>query len=550
LGGKRRQAPYWQSDRQFPAQRTAMTADVPRARLSELAARFGDALGEDAARCQALLSEACGDGFGEECAVLLTAIEHGVTGDLLRGRHSSETPGALLNRLCSRLEADAGLSSYPSRWSVECWALALRVVPESDRLMIVRVEGLAPLIELAGADGVITTAELNHLIGEAKSRGVSETDARAYLTKYAATRGWQIERPQNQQVNGSPSPPASRSLISPQREPQPQPQPQPQPFSSPGSTTPQSASPLHRPASFPWIGAAVASLAAAGIFLLIATIRQQPQGPTPAVSSSPTDIAKQARRDDAEGQQQATERQRAAAAERQRQQEAERQRAELADRDQRTYNAAKGSLYALRAYLSDCSVCAFAVEARTEISKLVDAEQEERTYNASRGNLYALRAYVNICKICTFESAARTEISTLETPVPRRRASSIVLCGRSVDYVIDATGANEAYRSFLGVWTGAAWNSRICGGLIVETTENDGNGRIRYIYGPLPGQQFPWKEQQHPARIQFGELTFQDEDGGNFKFKLAGSNVLNANFLSINGLSLHAVLTREPSSVP
>jgi hypothetical protein len=71
-----------------------LIADVPRARLSELAARFGDGLGEDAARCEALLAEACGDGFGEECAALVAAVEQGIAGDLLRGRHGNEPPRA------------------------------------------------------------------------------------------------------------------------------------------------------------------------------------------------------------------------------------------------------------------------------------------------------------------------------------------------------------------------------------------------------------------------------------------------------------------------
>jgi hypothetical protein len=179
--------------------------------------------------------------------------------------------------------------------------------------------------------------------------------------------------------------------------------------------------------SFLWIVAALAGLAAIGIIVLIATTRQQPQAPPQATPSARSDTAEQVRRAEAE-RQQAADRQRAADAERQRQQEAERQRAELTDREQRAYYAAKGNLDALRAYLSNCSVCAFATEARTEISRLVNAEQEERAYNASRGNKYALQAYVNTCTVCTFASAARSEISKLDQPV--------VPCGGNADYQV------------------------------------------------------------------------------------------------------------------
>jgi len=189
-------------------------------------------------------------------------------------------------------------------------------------------------------------------------------------------------------------------------------------------------------------------------------------------------------------------------------------------------------------------------EARSEISRLQIADQEERTYNVSRGNQYALQAYVNTCTVCTFASAARSEIVTLEAAQPKRRASSIVICGRLVNYVVDATGVAEPYRSFLGVWTGAAWNSRICGGLIVGSVENNGTARITYIYGPMPGSQFSWKQQSPTAVIRNGQLTFQDEELGNFIFRLSEQNILRGHFTSARKVTLDAVLTRDLSSVP
>src|SRR5678809_113631 len=62
-------------------------------------------------------------------------------------------------------------------------------------------------------------------------------------------------------------------------------------------------------------------------------------------------------------------------------QQQQQRRAELADREQGTYNAARGNLSALRAYINACTVCAFEADARGEISRLQTADQEERTYN-------------------------------------------------------------------------------------------------------------------------------------------------------------------------
>src|SRR5580704_10118133 len=89
-----------------------------------------------------------------------------------------------------------GFSADLARWGVESWAVALGVVAGGNTLATFKMEGLVPLIDLAGADGTITDAELNHLVLEAKTRGVSEADARAYLTKYAAARGWRLGSPQ------------------------------------------------------------------------------------------------------------------------------------------------------------------------------------------------------------------------------------------------------------------------------------------------------------------------------------------------------------------
>lgn len=222
----------------------------------------------------------------------------------------------------------------------------------------------------------------------------------------------------------------------------------------------------------------------------------------------------------------------------------------LTAREQLDYSAARGNLAALQAYVNTCTICAYQAAARSEIATFQTSQQEERTYNAARGNQQALQAYVNTCTVCAFVGAARSEIASLEASRPKRHAGSSVICGRAVDYVIDATGVAEPYRSFLGVWTGATWNSRICGGLIVAGADNGGTARTVYIYGPLAGSQFPWKQQSPPAVIHAGQLTFQDEEMGKFVFSLSEPNILHGHFTSARGVVLDAVLSRDLSSVP
>jgi hypothetical protein len=478
-------------------------ADVPRMKLSELVGRFGPGLSGNARRCKALLADVCGNQYRAECAVLITAVEEGVAGDLLST--SSGLPvEVLLGRLSDRLQANRGVSADLARWGVESWAVALGVAAGGDTLAKFRMDGLVPLIDLAGAEGRISEAQLNHLIAEAKTRGVSEADARAYLAAYAVARGWQHGGPQRRGPNAPAQP-----------FPSPKPPPQPQPTYPP------------RNQSLRWAAAGFAALAAIAVIVAIVQTNQ-PQPPTPVAPTPTTRTPRPMPPADTPQQQRQTD----------------------ADREQRAYNAAHGDLRALKAYVDSCVACAYAPDARQEISKLETAEEEERTYNAARGNKYLLQAYIDTCALCTYKSAALAEIATLENAQPKRISSSTVICGHPISYVIDATGATEPYRSFLGVWTGAAWNSRICGGLIVQSVDNNGSASITYVYGPLPGVQFPWKRQSPNALIRYGQLTFQDEENGNFTFRLAEQNVLHGHFVSVRGVTLDAVLTREMSSVP
>ena len=128
-------------------------------------------------------------GSGGECAVLVVAVDEGVAGELLSS--SSGLPVQMLldrlsqrssgssRRLCPILR-DGAWSPGRSPWA--SW-------PGAVRWRRSKWTALAPLIDLAGADGSISATELDHLLLEAKTRGVSETDARGYLLKYAG-RPW------------------------------------------------------------------------------------------------------------------------------------------------------------------------------------------------------------------------------------------------------------------------------------------------------------------------------------------------------------------------
>jgi len=254
----------------------------------------------------------------------VAAAEEGVARELLSS--SSGLPEeVLLERLSQRLHANRGVSSDLARWSVESWAIALGVVAGGSTLATFKMDGLIPLIDLAGADGGISAAELEHLILEAKTRGVSEADARAYLSNYATSRGWQ--------VGAVPQTPPS-------------PAPQPQAFSPPGPAIPQPAPDR----TFRWIAVSVIGLAAIVLIVLVARVTEQPQLPPPATAPIPAPAPAAPIPDTGKQQQ--------------------------AERERRAYNAARGNISALQVYLNGCTVCAFAPDARSEIAALETPKPE------------------------------------------------------------------------------------------------------------------------------------------------------------------------------
>jgi hypothetical protein len=125
----------------------------------------------------------------------------------------------------------------------------------------------------------------------------------------------------------------------------------------------------------------------------------------------------------------------------------------------------------------------------------------------------------------------------------RGQAAQAVLCGRTVSFDLPAAAPND--EGFVGVWSGGTWNANTCGALIVQRTDRD-RAEVIYIYGPSgPHSRMPWNSLYRTALIAGNELTFRDNEGGSFSFRLNG-RTLGASFRDSKGHSLHATLGKEP----
>jgi hypothetical protein len=539
----------------------SLTSDLPRARLTELVARYGEGASRDPQRCAKLLDEACRGEFPEKRAALVAAVERGVTIEL--ASVTSEPRGLLLDRLTHRLVSDGAASRDLARWSTECWALALGAIPEGDRprLLIIAFDELASRMRQAGSDGTIAAADVDRLVGEAVKRGIDEADARAYASVYPAARGWHIitdakvpvtqtpvtpklaTAPRTAAVKAtpgpmSPSPPPHQVLDDPPRA---------------GISSPElsAVAPRNRwrLAIIAVIGLVVVALLGVSAIMThqraggISVSQGEPRANQPVRSPEATETDRLQSQLQAERKQLEAQRKQLESERQQQKATAEQEEALLAMRDQHNYEVARGDINALQAYVNNCRVCTYQAAARSEIADLTLADSEASMYRQSLGNMEALRNYIRNCKLCSFRDAAIAQIERLES-LQQPQSGSIVLCGNSVDYQIYPAGGSISAQPFLGIWTGAAWNRRTCGGLIIERVDNDGAADGLYVYGPLPGEHFPWKKQPITGRIGSRILSFQDEDGGHFTFQLDGESRLLGHFISPRGATLDATLVK------
>ena len=98
--------------------------DLPRQKLCEIIAKYGQSLCETPRRCEALLRDLCGQ-YRQEIFVLVSALKEGVATELLNSRKIPHE--VIQERLTRKLQDHLGLAEEPARWAVDSWALALRV---------------------------------------------------------------------------------------------------------------------------------------------------------------------------------------------------------------------------------------------------------------------------------------------------------------------------------------------------------------------------------------------------------------------------------------
>jgi WD40 repeat protein len=100
--------------------------DVPRETLKRILEQYGHDVCDDARRCEALLRDFCGE-YRREIFVLISALQHGVVGDLRT--MSAQLPfSVVMPRLAADLHETTALSESAARWAVRAWAEALGLV--------------------------------------------------------------------------------------------------------------------------------------------------------------------------------------------------------------------------------------------------------------------------------------------------------------------------------------------------------------------------------------------------------------------------------------
>ena len=104
--------------------------DLPRQKLCELIAKYGESLCDEPLRCEGLLRDLCGQ-YRLEVNVLIDAIKERITTDL-RSSSDSVPLEVTLARLTKRFQDHRGATSETARWVVESWALALGKISVHD----------------------------------------------------------------------------------------------------------------------------------------------------------------------------------------------------------------------------------------------------------------------------------------------------------------------------------------------------------------------------------------------------------------------------------
>jgi len=108
------------------------TPREPRESLRKLVMRYGQDLGRDSRRCEALLRDVCSS-YKKEIFALSSAVREGIPAELLSV--ASGVPlKTLLPRFAKRLQENVGFPAELCQWTVESWAYALGLIARKDLL--------------------------------------------------------------------------------------------------------------------------------------------------------------------------------------------------------------------------------------------------------------------------------------------------------------------------------------------------------------------------------------------------------------------------------
>jgi hypothetical protein len=118
-------------------------------------------------------------------------------------------------------------------------------------------------------------------------------------------------------------------------------------------------------------------------------------------------------------------------------------------------------------------------------------------------------------------------------------------CGQTVTaQPASPASVPENYRSFVGIFSDAAWNPQTCAALIVEAVTPDGTATITYAFGPnASGGKTSGGVLHGTGVVKDGALLFQNADGSQYAFKPFYSD-LAGKWTTPKGQSYEAIFKR------
>jgi hypothetical protein len=132
-------------------------------------------------------------------------------------------------------------------------------------------------------------------------------------------------------------------------------------------------------------------------------------------------------------------------------------------------------------------------------------------------------------------------------PPPEAEATTRIFCQQPVAIrLADRDSVPERHRSFLGIWSDAAWTPQVCAALVVENIAPDGTATILYAFGPTGSTAHgPGGVLNGTGIVRDGELRFQNSDGSQFAFRPFYAD-LEGRLTTPRGQSYRAIFKKSP----